>query len=178
MTTGPNHRNNQRLDGTLAASENYRRGLELADAGRYQEALDCIQGHLRMTPNDAQALNDAGAILHCLGRSTEGINHLARARKLQPDSAEIIWNLAEAYLAEGRPNETAQLFGDMQRLSILNADVLNRTANVFLSQDNKGDAIEMLQYSLRMSPEQEVLRPMIEVIRSKRPKIAFFCGGD
>jgi len=57
-------------------------------------------------------------------------------------------------------------------------DVLNRTANIFLEQNNKANAIEILLRSLQSLPNQEILRPMIEVIRSKRPKIAFFCGGD
>ena len=157
-------------------SNHYQRGLELAEAGRHSEALDCIQEHLRTASDDAQALNDAGAILHCLGRSDEAINHFVKARALQSDSPEIIWNLVEAYLALGRANEAVQLFDDMERMGILNADVLNRTANVFLNQDNKADAIEMLLRSLTNWPDQEILKPMIEVIRSKRGKIAFFCG--
>lgn len=181
-------------------SNNYQRGLELAEAGRYQEALVCIKEHLQTTPDDAQALNDAGAILHCLGRSDEAINHLVQARDLSrtncstqleptehlsqnPQSpvqlvrdAEIVWNLVEVYLADGRANEAMQLFDDMQRLGILNVDVLNRTANVFLNQGNYADAIETLLRSLQLAPEQEILKPMIEVIRSKRARIAFFCG--
>ncbi|MHC4622300.1 MAG: glycosyltransferase [Planctomycetota bacterium] len=159
-------------------SYSYQKGLELAEAGRHQEALVCIQGYLRTAPDDPQALNDAGAILYCLGRSAEAIEHFVRARSLRPDCAEIVWNLVEAYLAEGRADQAMQLFDDMERIGILNADVLNRTANVFLNQGNKGDAVEMLQRSLKISPGQEILSPMIEVIRSKRPKIAFFCGGD
>jgi len=157
----------------------YQRGLELAEAGRYQEALVCIEGHLRTAPDDVQALNDAGAILHCLGRSDEAINHLVQARDLSRSAgadAEIVWNLVEAYLADGRANEAMPLFDDMQRWGVLNVDVLNRTANVFLNQENKADAIETLLRSLQLAPEQEILRPMIEVIRSKRAKIAFFCG--
>ena len=79
-------------------SNHYQRGLELAEAGRHTEALDCIQEHLRTAPDDAQALNDAGAILHCLGRSDEAINHFIKARAMQSDSPEIDWNLVEAYL--------------------------------------------------------------------------------
>jgi tetratricopeptide (TPR) repeat protein len=156
----------------------YRKGLELAEAGKYQEALACVREYLRAVPDDAQALNDAGAILHCLGRSAEAIENLIKARSLQNDCAEVVWNLVEAYLAEGRALEAAQLFDDMERVGILNADILNRTANVFLNQDNKADAIEMLVRSLEVSPDQDILRPMVEVIRSRRPKIAFFCGGD
>ena len=159
-------------------SDYYQRGLELAEAGKYHEALGCIQEHLRTAPADAQALNDTGAILYCLGRSDEAINHFVKARTLQGNTAEIVWNLVEAYLAVGKANEAMQLFDDMGQMGILNADVLNRTANVFLDQGNKSDAIETLLRSLQISPNQEILTPMIEVIRSKRPKIAFFCGAD
>ena len=163
-------------ENTSEGSQHYRKGLELAQAGRHQEALDLIRQYLRTAPDDAQALNDAGAIMHCLGRSSEAIDHFIRARALRSDCAEIIWNLVEAYLAEARPAEAVPFFDEMERMGILNADVLNRTANVFLNQGNKADAVEMLQRSLRMSPAQEVLQPMIDVIIAQRPKIAFFCG--
>jgi hypothetical protein len=156
----------------------YERGLELAEAGQYQEALACMQEHLRMTGGNAQVLNDTGAILHCLGRSDEAIEHFVKALSQQEDSAEIVWNLVEAYIAVDKANEAMQLFDNMEQMGILNVDVLNRTANIFLGQNNKGNAIEILLRSLQNWPDQEILRPMIEVIRSKRPKIAFFCGGD
>jgi hypothetical protein len=157
---------------------NYEIGLGLAEAGRHTEALACIQKHLQGAPEDAQALNDAGAILHCLGRSDEAIEHLTKARNLKPDSAEILWNLSESYMADGKVKEATFLFDDMQRLGILNADVLNRAATIFLNQNDKANAIEMLLRSQQMWSDQEILKPAIEIIRSKRPKIAFFCGGD
>jgi len=156
----------------------YQKGLELAESGSYKEALSYIKEHLRRQPEGAQALNDVGAILHCLGRSDEAIDHLEKARNLRGDCAEIVWNLVEAYLADGRANKAMQLFDNMERMGILNVDLLNRTANVFLNQDNKADAIEVLLRSLQLWPDQEILKPMLDVIRSKRAKIAFFCGGD
>jgi tetratricopeptide (TPR) repeat protein len=154
----------------------YERGLELAEAGRYQEALACMQECLRTNSNNAQILNDTGAILHCLGRSDEAIEHFIKARRFQKDSVEIVWNLIEAYLAVGKANEAMQLFDNMEQMGILNVDVINRTANIFLEQNNKGNAVEILLRSLQLWPNQEILKPMLEVIRSKRPKIAFFCG--
>jgi len=155
---------------------NYQKALKLAEAGQYQQAISYIQEYLRTAPDDAQALNDAGAILYCLGNTNEAIESFVKAKNLQGNSAETIWNLVEAYLSAGRADEVVTLFDQMQQLGILNADVLNRTANVFLNQDNKADAIETLLRSLQISPNQEILKPMIDVIRSKRPKIAFFCG--
>ncbi len=156
----------------------YEKGLQLAGAGRYQDALVYMREHLRTSPQDAQILNDTGAILHCLGRSDEAIEHFIRARSLRKFSAEIVWNLVEAYLAVGKANEAVPLFDDMERMNVLNIDVLNRAANVFVNQNNKAGAIETLLRSLRLCPNQEILQPMLQVIRSKRPKLAFFCGGD
>lgn len=159
-------------------SNDYQKGLELAEAGRHQQALTYIQKHLQTAPDDVEALNDAGAILHCLGRSEQAIEHFVKARNLRGNCAEIVWNLSEAYLATGKARETMQLFDDMERMGILNADILNRTATVFLNQGDKAGAIETLLRSQQAWPEQVLLEPMIEVIRSKRPKIAFFCGAD
>ncbi len=163
----------------------YQKGLELASAGRHQEGLNCIREHLRIVPNDAQALNDAGAILHCLGHTDEAIGCLTKAYSLKSHSAEIVWNLVEAYLGGGRAVEAGSLFDSMEHMGILSVEVLNRTATMLLDQGKKGQAIEVLLRSYRLWPEQEVLRPMLDVIRSKRPKVAFFrnvdaesCGED
>ncbi|MBN2133950.1 MAG: tetratricopeptide repeat protein [Sedimentisphaerales bacterium] len=158
-------------------SDYYARGLQLAEAGKHQEGLNCIQEHLRIAPQDAEALNDAGAILHCLGRTDDAIAYLTEARHLQGSSGEILWNLAEAYMAGGRAAEAAELFDEMERMRILNVDLLNRAATLLLDQDQKGPAIEVLLRSYRLWPEQEVLRPILEVVRSKRLRVSFFRGG-
>jgi len=163
---------------TQTGSSYYQRGLELAEAGKYQEGLNCLCEHLRVAPHDAQALSDAGAILHCLGRTDDAIGYLTKARGLLGDSGEVVWNLVEAYLAGGMATEAAGLLDDMERLGILNVDVLNRTATMLLDQGKKGQAVEVLLRSYRLWPEQEVLRPILDVIRSNRPKVAFFRNGE
>ena len=167
MTTKANSKGSPTQNDTSGSSNNYRKALELAEAGRHEKALTCIQEYIISAPNDTEALNDTGALLHCLGRSDEAINQLVKARNLQPDSAEIIWNLSETYLAAGKAAEAMELFDDMERMGILNADVLNRTANIFLSENNLSDAVKMLNWSLELWPGQEILQPMIEVICHK-----------
>ncbi len=154
-----------------ADSNSYQRGLKLAEAGKHAEAFNCIREHLRDAPNDVEALNDAGAILHCLGRHREAIGYLCRARNLRADSSEIIWNLVEAYLAAGQPIEAASLFDAMQQIGILNTDVLNRTATQLLDQGKKGLAVETLLRSYHQWPEQDILRSIVDIIRSKRPTV-------
>ncbi len=154
----------------------YQKGLALAEAGRYQQAFECIQVHLRGVPDDAEAINDAGAILHCLGHSEQAAEYFHKALNLAPNSGEVLWNLAEACLAAGRPAETVELLDRMEQMEILSADLINRTARVFIDSGNKADGLEMLLRSLKIAPDQQVLRPMVELIRDKRAKIAFFCG--
>jgi hypothetical protein len=178
MGTNSNPNAGQKQDSVPQSPNRYEKGLELAEAGKHQEALVYMQECLRAAPHDAQVLNDTGAILYCLGRSDEAVDHLVKAKSFQNDNAEIVWNLAEAYLAAGKASEAMQLFDQMDRMGILNVDILNRTATIFLDQDNKGDAIEMLLRSLRIWPEQEMLHPILQVVRSKRPKMAFFCDDD
>jgi len=154
----------------------YQKGLDLAEAGRHKEALEYIQKYLLGTPNDGQAVNDAGAILHCLGRSEEAIDYFRKAKTLLPDSAEVLWNLIEAYLATGKAKHVVGFFDEMAHKGILSPDVMNRTANILLESGDKANAVETLLRSLQMASDQDILKPMIEVVRSKRPKVAFFCG--
>ncbi|MBN1124163.1 MAG: glycosyltransferase family protein [Sedimentisphaerales bacterium] len=162
--------------GMDSGTDRYEQALKLAETGRHEKALSLLEEHLRENPSDAQGWNDAGAILFCLRRVEDAIKYFEKAIKLSgPQAAgEIYWNLCEAYLDGGYPGMAARLFDQMESLKILSPDTLNRTADVFLKEENLGGALEMLLYSLRLAPEQEVLEPMIEVIRSKRSNVAIF----
>jgi tetratricopeptide (TPR) repeat protein len=145
----------------------YQEALVLAEEGRCDEALACIQEYLASAPNDAEALNDTGTLLFSLGYIDEAVNHLDKAGRLFPDSPEILWNRVEVYLAAGQPQQASGLFDRMERLGILNADLLNRTADAFLKNDDPVQALIMLNRSLEIEPRQDILHPMIEVIRAQ-----------
>lgn len=168
MTTGTNSKKKlQTQNDAVGSLDDYQKVQELAEKGGHEEALEYIQGYLSSSPDDAEALNDAGAILYCMNRSEQAVEYFLKARNFQPDAPEIIWNLAETYLATGKATEAMELFDDMGRLGILNADLLNRTAEVLLNEGNLDDALEMLHRSQELLPGQEILQPMIEVICHK-----------
>jgi Flp pilus assembly protein TadD len=151
-------------------TDEYKQALQMAEEGKTQEALVCLQEYLASAPNDPEALNDTGAILFSLGHNDEAVNHLEKAMEICPDSAEIVWNLAEIRLADNKAEQAMDLFDDMEKMGILNAEVLNRTADVLLQNENFSDAVKVLRRSLEMSPNQEILNPMIETISAKIPK--------
>ncbi|HOQ03829.1 MAG TPA: hypothetical protein PKY88_01265 [Anaerohalosphaeraceae bacterium] len=149
---------------------------ELAEGGRYEQALGLLEGYLRENPNDPEALNDAGTILYCLHRGREAIEHFQKARLHSQGEmlTQVLFNLCEAYLAERQPEQAVGLLDEMADREILNVDTLNRIANCFVEKHAFGPAIEMLLYSLRLAPNQEILRPMIEIIRSKRTAVFLY----
>ena len=152
--------------------------MKLAETGRHQEALDQVRTFLREHPQDHQAWNDCGAILFCLRQVEDAIVAFEKARNLSGDavSAEIYWNLSEAYLDGGYPGMAVQQFDVMEKLGLLSADLLNRTADAFLKQESFGGAMEMLLRSLEVNPQQEILQPMLEIVRTKRPRVALFAA--
>lgn len=158
----------------------YEQASALAEAGQHAAALEQFVAYLRYRPQDGQALNDAATLLYCMGRSQEAIGLYEKACQVcQGDAlAQVYWNLSEVYLQEGRVGQAAALFDTMQAQDILNADMLNRAANAFLEQNALGQAVELLLRSLRMNPDQEILQPMLEVIRSKRLPVALVAEQD
>ena len=145
----------------------YQTALDMAEAGQYEQAFETIQEYLITSPNDAEAINDTGAILHCMGKSEEAINHFKKARTIDGETAEIVWNLVEAHLAIDQTEQAVEFFHQLEKMDVLNAELLNRTANIMLQQDELPGALDMLNWSLRISPDQEILHPMIEVINGK-----------
>lgn len=149
---------------------------ELAEKGQYEQALGLLQSYLKEHPQDPEALNDAGTILYCLHRGQEAIEYFQKARSLSRGEilAQVLFNLCEAYLAERCPEEAVGLLDEMTSHNILNVDTLNRIAQCFVDKNALGPAIEMLLYSLRLAPNQEILRPMLEIIRSRRAAIFLY----
>jgi len=152
---------------TGTRSEIHEQAICLAEAGNYQAAFDLIETHLQQSPQDSEAINDAGVILHCLDRSAEAVEYLQRARSLDGNYPEITWNLVEAYLAEARADEAKALLREMERSETIHIEILNRAADIFINEDKLADALDMLEWSLRLQINQEILEPICVVLRYK-----------
>lgn len=149
--------------------------LTLAESGRYEEALKVLNDYLRHRPQDGQALNDAATVLFCLGQGQQAIALYEEACRwcTSEQLAQVQWNLCEAYLQEGRVAQAIGLFDQMESRGLLNVDMLHRAADMLLKKELLGPAVELLLRSLQMNPDQDVLKSMIEVIRSHRANTAF-----
>lgn len=61
----------------------FRKGVELAKMGRWDEAIKAYKESLRVNPGDAQTHLNLGFVYYELGHDTEAQQAFERARKLQ-----------------------------------------------------------------------------------------------
>ncbi len=156
----------------------YERGLGLARSGDYTGALSLIQRHLESSPQDGQAWNDAGVLLYQLGHSSDAIASFERAGELDCERGQLCSNLFHAYLASGRIGEGVSLLGEIHHYGLLADEFVRDAVGSLVRQGNIGDAMEVAIEVDNLAERDGRTSELVENIRSRRAKIAFFCGGD
>lgn len=69
----------------------YSKGAALTILGKYEEAIDCIDNALKLSPNNEVALVNKGMALSRLGRHREALKCYNEAIRVNP-SYEVAWN--------------------------------------------------------------------------------------
>ncbi|MHC4561717.1 MAG: tetratricopeptide repeat protein [Planctomycetota bacterium] len=158
----------------------YRRGVELADADQFEQALTCIQEYLLHEPRDAAALNEAGVMLHALQRYDEAARHLTKALQYLPDdAADVLANLAEVHLSAGRPDKVMDILEPLGASGALTGDLVRRVAMSFLDMGDAASAADIVDRAMAVEPQPPAgLVSAAEDIRAARPKLAFVCSPD
>ncbi|MCK5564579.1 MAG: glycosyltransferase [Planctomycetes bacterium] len=162
----------------MKRSQLYRKGIELSGAGHYRQAFSCMKNYLAEEPNDAEAWNDAGAILFSLCRYQESIAYFERAGALKFDHGELYSNLARAYLADGKSGMVVEMFEVLHEKGVLSDEIVRGTVESFVRFGDKVNAMEAAVRAQEFCPKSKKLKTLIKKMKSKRAKIAFFCGAD
>jgi tetratricopeptide (TPR) repeat protein len=123
----------------------YNLGVQAQQAGNIQEALNEFQRAVDQDPDNADARNALGILLHIsFRRPAEAIEHYEKALEVRPNFSEARTNLANVHLDQGRYDEAIKLYEQ-----VLN-DMLYPTP--FIAQGNmgwayfkKGDTVRALE---------------------------------
>ncbi len=83
----------------------YNKGVELAEAGNYQEALAATERSIGIQPNFSLAWTSKSGILVMLGEYSEALNASENAIALRPDDVYAYCNKADALAGLGRYDE-------------------------------------------------------------------------
>ena len=129
------------------------RGIELFQAGKYEEAEGALSAAVQADPENARAHEFLGRTRLALKKVGEAQSELAKADQLSPDNATVKISLARIYLeqrdldkAESAANKAAQL-GDA------NPDIpLYRGAIAVAKRDYK-TGVRLLEEALEKNPE-------------------------
>ncbi|MBN1210411.1 MAG: social motility TPR repeat lipoprotein Tgl [Myxococcaceae bacterium] len=133
----------------------YNLGVQAQQAGNIQEALSEFQRAVELDPENPDARNALGILLHLsFRRPAEAVEHYQKALEVRPDFSEARTNLANVHLDQGQYDQAIKLYEQ-----VLN-DMLYPTP--FIAQGNlgwayfkKGDtekALENIQAAVTLNP--------------------------
>jgi tetratricopeptide (TPR) repeat protein len=96
----------------------FRQGLT-ASSPQYPEAVNAMDASVKLNPDFPLSYLQRGKLELMANHVQEAINDLERARKLQPDSTAITYQLATAYRLAGRTEEANKLFAQVSNATKL-----------------------------------------------------------
>jgi Flp pilus assembly protein TadD len=86
------------------------RGRLLTDAGRFEEALDCFERAIAMSPNDPDLWCDRGALLWKMQRNQDAHDSVLRALAIDPTHPHSCFNQGIGFLENGIADEAITWF--------------------------------------------------------------------
>ncbi|MDD5194948.1 MAG: tetratricopeptide repeat protein [Candidatus Omnitrophica bacterium] len=86
------------------------KALCLAELGRYEEALKCLEEGIRKDRDCASLYHNKGWLLNCLGRYRESIIYFYKALELEEDRPEALYSLADTYANLGNLTAAKKYF--------------------------------------------------------------------
>jgi tetratricopeptide (TPR) repeat protein len=128
-------------------------GIQLADAGQWNEAIAQYEQALRLKSDDSATHNNMGLALLNTGRRTEAIKHLRYALRLRPEYPEAWNNLGNALAQSGESDEAIKSY---QKALELNPRYVKAYYNLGAALAQRGrtqEAIDRFREALRINPD-------------------------
>jgi Flp pilus assembly protein TadD len=144
--------------------------LQAVQRGEYEIALELARRAIELSPENANAWNNAGLALFHLGRYVEAESAFAQAVELEPESALYWNNLAGALREQGRLAEAEVVLLDeaLHRDPNLPAGHLNLGV-VYLRADRPDLAAIHLQEAVRLLPPGEIPAARELLLQTQEP---------
>jgi hypothetical protein len=162
----------------LHKSKIYTNSLALARMGDYDRASLLMQEYLKMDPRNGEAWNDLGVMHFNLGRTEGAINCFERAIEESFSTGQAHLNLAEVYFSCGCVGRILKLFAGMKETGVLDFDIVKRAVQFCIEKGDMVGAMEAAIAGAELMSNNGKIHNLVEQVKSERPKIAIFCGGD
>lgn len=131
-----------------------RKGIQMYQTGRYDEALAEFKAAIALNPNDAVAFNNAGLASVALNNLAEAEGHIKTALRLAPDYPEALNNYGSLLIQRGIPAQAIVL---LKKAVSIRPDYADAQLNLAISYELAGyaaDAISQYEEFLRLSTNE------------------------
>src|SRR3974390_1851710 len=99
--------------------------MELVAQSDLQTARQELETSIRLRPNNADAINNLGAVLLRMGQTKDALNRFEEARRLAPDFDRACINAAMVYNSMGQPEKARDVLEEFLVRHPDNSDVQN-----------------------------------------------------
>ena len=135
--------------------------------GNFDEAEKCFIKLLDKNPKDAEVLNNLGVVSHIRGNFQEAESYLLKALAAKEDYIDALQNLADLYQSAKRWKEAAAQLEKYITIENQDPNIYNQLGMVYLEAGKTRNACSALKQSLKLKPDQDIVRETIEKIQSK-----------
>jgi tetratricopeptide (TPR) repeat protein len=84
--------------------------IELAEQGRYEEALDLVNKEIKIDSNNANAWYNRGIILYKDGKYQDALNSFGQAADIDPAFTDALYNKGITLMKIGKYNQAIRTF--------------------------------------------------------------------
>jgi tetratricopeptide (TPR) repeat protein len=142
-----------RLRPALKAAYLNTQGIELARAGKFEEAIARYEEALRIVPDLAAARTNWGAALFRLGRVEEALAQYEIALRLAPYDAATQYHVGVALLSLSKTDEAIRHFREALRIKPDAELAHGALGRALLVSGDFADGIKHLREALRLKPD-------------------------
>ncbi len=128
-------------------------GLELANAGRLQEAMEQYQQALRLNPDSIEAYYNLGIALANGGHTQEAIANFQQALQRKPNGPSIHNNLGLALYEAGQIQQAVDHYQEALRLKPDYPEAYNNLGVALLNAGQTQESIKRFRHALRIQPD-------------------------
>ena len=155
----------QALAPARSSEELYREALQLANAGKPDEAIRVLEKLLQQDSLHAAAQNDLGVLYQKMGETVKSRQHHEEAARLQPANKIFQKNLADLLFVEFNELEEALgIYVRLQAKSPQDIEILKAIATVCQAVGNQPDARFFLERVLALQPWDRDAQGMLKAM--------------
>ena len=147
-------------------------GEELFQSGKLDEAQTIFKEILQSNPEHYEAMNDLGTVFYLKGDISSAEDCYLKAYSIKNDNDDVLLNITDLYLNAKKWNDALPFIESYIRRNNNDFSRLNQLALIHMESGRTGQAIPLLESSLKIQPDQESIQNVLKTLKAKAVETA------